>query len=85
MTEQISPAEAVAAAKAAGLDASSLEAQIDQDADQDAGDRLAALEQRLAAVEQQPTDPEAAERKLAEDYRDALNQSLSPWIDVGGS
>ena len=79
---EISTAQAIEALEAAGVDVSSLVPQVEGDGDDP--DRLAALEQRLAAVEQ-PTDPEAAERKLAENFLDALNRSRSPWIDVGGS
>jgi hypothetical protein len=53
------------------------EAQDDEQAD----DRLATLEQRLAALEQRP-DPE---REFAERFRDALNASRSPWFEGGGS
>jgi hypothetical protein len=81
----ITPEQAMLAVKAAGLDPDKplneqlqgnggLERQVAELSEQ-----VKALSEARAA----PTDPHARERRFAENFRDALNENLTPWFGQG--
>jgi hypothetical protein len=78
----ITPEQAMLAVKAAGLNPDKpLTEQRERTSD---------LEQQVAELSEQvkslseagaaPTDPHARERQFAENFRDALNENLTPWF-----
>jgi hypothetical protein len=57
-----------------------------QDADlADLAEKVDAVERQLAEAREASASPEDARVKFAEEIRDALNRSLTPWHSPGGS
>ena len=80
------PEQALLVVKAAGLDPAPLEEQIKR---RERGHDVAALETRIAELEQrleaQQSSPKDPDREFAERLASELHRSQSQWYSVGGS
>lgn len=86
----ITPEQALLAVKAAGLDLDRpLNEQLQSAQNGDLEQRVADLSEQVKTLSEafgaagQPTDHQSREHRFAEGYRDALNQSRTPWFGEG--
>lgn len=83
----ITPEQALLAVKAAGLDLDRpLNAQLQGDRNSDLKRHVAHLSEQVKALFEAravPTDPYARKAQFAENFRDALNENLTPWFGQG--
>lgn len=88
MSEEFTPEQAILVAKAAGLDASDLERQTQQD--QSGDERIQALEDKLMELAEAfersapsaPQTPEDEDQRFADQYLSHLNRSLGRYSDA---